>query len=216
MNEKGFYRRMFFAGTVLWCFGVYMPQANATTKGLNQIVTPDVQPNGQLSISYQEQDPNIANPTELQFELGLTKQFEVAVFQGFNPHEQILNTELALVQKGPYLLSTGFSNWSSRGRGHAPQPYLEAGYYKGLTQTMAGAIRVGSQTQTILGWAYQANPRIKLQLDYQSGTGNSASAGFTYNITPLLQFNPAVYLGNDTPHPTYGYAVLTWNIQVWK
>lgn len=190
------------------------PGAKATTKGLNQIVTPDVQPYGQLSISYQEQDPNIGNPTELQIEVGLTRQFEIAVFQGLNPREQILNTELALVQKGPYLLSTGFSNWNSLGGN--PQTFLEGGYYKGSLQSMIGVAEVGHQTQSILGLAYQATARVKLQLDYQSGSGNSATAGFTYNFTPQLQFNPAVYLSNARSHPTYGYAVLTWNVQAWK
>ena len=188
--------------------------AHATTKGLNQIVTPDVQPTGQLSISYQEQDPNIGNPTEVQLELGLTKQFEVALFQGFNPHEQIFSTELSLYQKGDFLLSTGFSNWTSLGGN--PQPYLEGGFYKGPLQTMIGAAQVGTQTQSILGIAYQATPRLKLQLDYQAGAGNSTTAGFTYNITPQLQFNPAVYVSNSNSHAVYGYVVLTWNVQLFK
>jgi len=188
--------------------------ANATTKGLNQIVTPDVQPVGQLSISYQEQDPNIGNPTELQLELGLNKQVEIAVFQGFNPHEQIFNTEIGLVQKSNWLLSTGFSGWTSKGSD--PQAYLEGGYYKGPLQTMIGAGQAGKQTQLILGAAYQTTPRLKLQLDYQAGSGNAATAGFTVNITPQLQFNPAVYVSNSSSHAVYGYAVLTWNVQLFK
>ncbi|MGH7983967.1 MAG: hypothetical protein ACREFF_12590 [Candidatus Udaeobacter sp.] len=45
----------------------------ATTKGLSQIVTPDLQQEGDLSLSLQIQDKRIANPYELQSERGLTK-----------------------------------------------------------------------------------------------------------------------------------------------
>src|SRR4051812_31823245 len=55
----------------------------ATTKGLSQIVTPELQSEGDLSLSLQIQDKRIANPYELQAEIGLTKWAEVAVFQGF-------------------------------------------------------------------------------------------------------------------------------------
>ena len=41
----------------------------ATTKGLSQIVTPDLQGEGDLSLSLQIQDKRIANPYELQAEL---------------------------------------------------------------------------------------------------------------------------------------------------
>lgn len=103
----------------------------ATTKGLNQIVTPDVQPRGTLSISFQQVDPNIANRYEAQLELGLTSRLEVAVFQGFSPDEQIFNAEYGIVQRKDVLLSAGFANYSTKGT--APQPYLEGGYLRGNT-----------------------------------------------------------------------------------
>ena len=84
----------------------------ATTKGLSQIVTPDLQGEGDLSLSLQIQAEQIANPYELQAELGLTKWLEVAMFKGFQPNELIFGTEIALIQKEPYLLSAGFVNWS--------------------------------------------------------------------------------------------------------
>src|SRR5216683_4864554 len=84
----------------------------ATTKGLNQIVTPDLQEEGDLSVSLQIQDKRIGNPYELQAELGLTKWAEVAVFQGFKPNEEIFATEFGILTKEPYLLSIGFINWS--------------------------------------------------------------------------------------------------------
>ena len=197
----------------------------ATTKGLNQIVTPDVQPDGILSFSLQQQDPNIANRYEAQIELGLTHRFEVAIFQGASPPEQVANAEYSILVNRPYLLSTGFFNWTTKGS--APQPYLEGGYYKGSTQLMLGAARVITQHpdvagfvqnqhqyQAILGYGYRINKRTLIQLDYQSGTANSATAGFTYNVTPQLQFNPSLYVSNAAGHKLWGYAVLTWNIDV--
>ncbi len=199
--------------------------ALATTKGLNQIVTPDVQPDGILSFSLQQQDPNIANRYEAQIELGLTRRLEVAIFQGASPPEQVANAEYGIIANGPYLLSTGFFNWTTKGS--APQPYLEGGYYKGNTELMLGTARVVTeqkdvagfiqnqhQYQAIWGYGYRINPRVLIQLDYQSGSANSATAGFTYNVTPHLQFNPSLYVSNAAGHKLWGYAVLTWNINV--
>jgi hypothetical protein len=198
--------------------------ANATTKGLNQIVTPDIQPEGALSLSIQQQDPTIGNRGELQTELGITDTFEIAVFQGDSPADQIGNAELGLYNRGPYLLSTGFLNWTTKGT--APQPFLEGGYYKGNGElvlgainvvdqetTNAGAIRNTHSTQALLGVAYRPTPRLQVQADYQGGSGNFSTAGFTYSITPSLSFNPAIYVSNSTPVKGYGYAVLTWTIQ---
>lgn len=209
---------------LLAALGVLAAPALATTKGLNQIVTPDVQPYGSLSFSLQQQDPNIGNRYQAQLELGLTRGFEVALFQGASPSEQIGAVEGSLYKKGPYLVSAGFINWSSMGS--APQPFIETGYYSGKYELILGAIRVvtekqgvgGSvlsnhETQAILGAAYQVQPRVLLQLDYQSGAGNFSTAGFTYNITPNLQVNPSVYLANAAPHPHYGYVVLTYNMK---
>src|SRR5450755_210716 len=81
--------------------GAFAAPASATTKGLSQIVTPDLQPEGDLSVSLQIQDERIANPYELQAELGLTKWAEVAVFKGFNPNEEIIGTEIGILRKEP-------------------------------------------------------------------------------------------------------------------
>jgi hypothetical protein len=66
---------------MLSCFYFTLPMASAlaTTKGLSQIVTPDVQPQGDLSLSFQWQGKEIANPYEFQAELGITRSFEVAI-----------------------------------------------------------------------------------------------------------------------------------------
>src|SRR5450631_2700062 len=102
-------------------------EVHATTKGLSQIVTPDLQPEGELSLSYQAQARDIGNPSELQAEIGITSWLEAAVFQGLSPSEQVFNAQVGLVQNGPWLLTTGFINWSTLGA--RPQPFLEAGYY---------------------------------------------------------------------------------------
>src|SRR6266513_2753543 len=47
-----------------------IPSLFATTKGLSQIVTPDLEPEGDFSLSFQIQDKRIANPYQLQGELG--------------------------------------------------------------------------------------------------------------------------------------------------
>src|SRR5947208_7147197 len=86
---------------------VNMPSSFATTKGLSQIVTPDLEPEGDFSLSFQLQDKRIANPYQLQGELGLTQWTEVAVFRGFQPDECILGTEIGLLRKDRYLLSIG-------------------------------------------------------------------------------------------------------------
>ena len=194
---------------------VLAPTAFATTKGLSQIVTPDLQDEGDLSLSLQIQDKRIANPYELQAELGLTKWAEVAVFQGFDPNEEIFATELGLLTKKPYLLSIGFTNWSPR-QHVDPQPYIEAGYYLEHHKFIVGAIHAGYRNEAILGYAYDFNKRWRAQVDFQSGTGNSTTLGFTWNITPDFQTNPAVYITNDKPHEILGYVVFTYTFHLWN
>src|SRR5438552_1960474 len=103
--------RGFCLWVICWLY-LTLPEASAlaTTKGLNQIVTPDLQPQGDLSLSFQWQGEEIANPYEFQAELGITKWFEVAIFQGLRPQETIFGCEVGVVQKYPWLLTTGFVN----------------------------------------------------------------------------------------------------------
>jgi hypothetical protein len=187
--------------------------AAATTKGLSQIVTPDLQPEGELSLSFQAQAREISNPYQLQAELGLTKWLEVAVFQGLSPDEQIFGTQIALVQRGPYLLTTGFINWSTHGS--APQPLLEGGYYTEHDKFIAGAIRVSDRNEALLGWAHDFNHTWRFQLDYQSGSDNYSTAGVTCNVTDAFQLNPAIYIANDHSHSVVGYVVFTYTVRVW-
>src|SRR4051812_41349961 len=100
---------------------IALASARATTKGLSQIVTPDLQAPGDLSLSFQAQSERIGNPYELQLEMGLTDRAECAVFRGLKPDDWIFATEFGLLTKEPFLLSAGFGNWSPH-TGTDPQP----------------------------------------------------------------------------------------------
>jgi hypothetical protein len=195
--------------------GLFLPPwACSTTKGLSQIVTPDLQSEGDLSLSLQIQDQKIGNPYEIQGELGLTKWAEIAVFKGFKPNEWIFGTELGLIQKGPYLVSTGFVNWSPQS-GVDPQPFMEAGYYGEHHKFIAGFTHVDFRNEAILGYAYDFNETWRFQLDFQSGSGNSSTIGFTCNVTRDFQVNPAIYVTNDSPRHVLGYVVFTYTFHLW-
>ncbi len=171
----------------------------ATTKGLSQIVTPDLQPEGDLSLSFQIQDKRIANPYQLQAELGLTKWGEVAVFRGFQPDEWIFGTEIGLLRKEPYLLSVGFVNWSPH-LDVDPQPFIEAGYWTEHNKLTAGSFMPATKTKQFSAMPTTSMRDGVLQVDWQSGSENSSTIGFTCNVTPDLQFNPALYVNNG-PKP---------------
>ena len=191
------------------------PSSFATTKGLSQIVTPELQPEGDLSLSLQIQDKRIANPYELQAEMGLTKWAEVAVFRGFQPDDWIFATEIGLLTKEPYLLSVGFINWSPH-LDVDPQPFIEAGYYTEHHKVIAGALHAGYKNEAILGYAYDFNQTWRVQVDWISGSENWSTIGFTCNITPDFQFNPALYISNDSKHDLFGYIVFTYTFHLWS
>src|SRR5437870_3868638 len=190
------------------------PSSLATTKGLSQIVTPDLQGEGDLSLSLQIQDKRIANPYELQAGLSLTKWAEEARFRGFQPDDWIFGTEIGLLAKEPYLLSVGFVNWSPH-LNVDPQPYIEAGYYTEHHKIIVGAIHAGYKNEAILGYAYDFNKQWRVQVDFQSGRENSSTIGFTWNITPDFQVNPAIYFANYHPDRLMGYIVFTYTFHLW-
>jgi hypothetical protein len=193
----------------------FLSSAHATTKGLSQILTPELQGPGELSLSFQAQSERIANPYELQAEMGLTDRAEFAVFRGFKPDDWIFATEFGLLIKEPYLLSVGFVNWSPH-RDVDPQPYIEAGYYTEHHKFIFGAIHAGYKNEAILGYAYDFNKTWRAQVDFQSGSGNSSTIGVTCNITRDLQINPALYVTNDSPHHILGYVVFTYTFHLWN
>ncbi len=150
----------------------------------------------------------------MQAELGLTKWAEVAVFRGFQPDDWIFGTEIGLLTKEPFLLSVGFVNWSPH-LDVDPQPYIEAGYYTEHHKVIVGAIHAGYKNEAILGYAYDFNERWRVQVDWQSGSENSSTIGFTCNVTRDFQFNPAIYFSNDDPSRVMGYIVFTYTFHLW-
>jgi hypothetical protein len=206
-------RRLFLLVALVSCL-LAPRHAGATTKGLSQIVTPELQPEGDLSLSLQLQDQHIANPYELQGELGLTSFAEVAVFQGFKPNDEIFAAEIGILRKEPCLLAVGFVNWSPRSH-LDPQPYIEAGYYTEHHKIILGGIHADYKNEVILGYAYDFNKTFRVQIDFQSGKENSSTLGFTWNITPDFQMNPALYITNDKSHDLIGYVVFTYTLHLW-
>jgi hypothetical protein len=205
-----------YAAIALMMFAILSSASSsfATTKGLSQIVTPELQPEGNLSLSLQIQDKRIANPYELQAELGLTKWAEVAVFRGFQPDDWIFATEIGLLTKEPYLLSVGFLNWSPH-LNVDPQPFIEAGYYTEHHKMIAGALHAGYKNEAILGYAYDFNQTWRVQVDWISSSENSSTIGFTCNITRDFQFNPALYVNNGPKHDLFGYIVFSYTFHLW-
>jgi hypothetical protein len=189
------------------------PSSEATT-GWVQIVTPDLQPEGQLALSFQLQDETLGNVYQLQAEMGLTKWAEVAVFRGFKPDEWLLGTEIGLLTEEPWLLSTGFVNWSPNNNVD-PQPFIVAGYYRNHHRIIAGATHVNYRHEALLGYAYNFNDSWQVEVDWQSGSGNASTIGVTWNITPKVQITPAVFVTNNSPHEVLGFVTLTYTFDVW-
>jgi hypothetical protein len=207
--------RLWIVGSVALLSAAVLPaRAVATTKGLSQIVTPELQDQGTLSVSAQWQSRQIANPYELQAEAGLTSWLEAAVFQGFSPDEEIFGALARVVQRGSYLLTTGFINWSTRGGG--AQPLLEGGYYTEHDKLMGGPILVDEHAQAMAGWAHDFNATWRAQVDWQSGAANWWTLGFTHNVTPQFQYNPAIYFSNSDAHRVVGYVVFTYTFTLWR
>lgn len=169
---------------------------------------------GDLSLSLQIQSSRIANPYEVQAELGLTNFAEVAVFKGFKPNELVFATEIGLLQQEPYLLSIGFINWSPHSHVD-PQPFIEGGYYTKHDKMIAGAVYAGSKTEVILGYAHDFSDAFRVQIDFLSGSENSSTVGFTWNITPDFQVNPAIYFPNYHPERILGYIVFSYTFHFW-
>ncbi len=190
------------------------PAAHATIIGLNQIITPDLQPTGVLTTSAQFQDPAIGNRAELQFELGLCDRLEVAAFQGVKPGEAIFSAEASVLADGPHLLSIGAINLSTRGYG--PQPVLEYGYYLKDDHFVAGAIDANRTAEPLLGYRHQFDDHWVFSADFQGGRENSATLGVTYNFNDAFSVNPAVYFPNSGRHIPRAYIVFSWNKTLWK
>jgi hypothetical protein len=188
--------------------------ATLATTGVTEIVTPDLQPEGELGLSFQVQSKKIGNPYQLQAEMGLTKWSEVAVSRGFDPDEWIFGTEIGLLTEKPWLLSIGFLNWSPH-LDLDPEPFVVAGYYGQHHKVIGGAADLGHRHEAILGYTYVLNEDWEMHIQWQSGSGNSVAFGFAWNITQNLQVNPAIYVTNDSPHEVLGLMVFTYTLRLW-
>jgi hypothetical protein len=186
----------------------------ATTQGLNQIATPDVQTEGTLALSFDVQDRKIGNPYQVQAEMGLTKCFQIDIFQGFKPNDSVIETEIGVLSKEPYLFSIGFLNWSPHSHVD-PQPFAVAGYYFDRHEFVAGATHADFRNEALLGYAYDFNETWRLQIDWQSGSGNASTIGIVWNITRDFQGSSAIYVTNDKPHEVLGYVSFTYTFHVW-
>lgn len=186
--------------------------ACATITGLNQIPTPDIQEQGLLSISYQDEHDGLGSPRQLQIELGLSPSWAVALYQSLSPPKTFLNAEVALVRTDRFLVSAGALG-TERLTGYSP--FVEAGYETGRTQLIAGALRQDRRHLALLGLAYRAAPGVLLAADYISGAEGYATAGIVYDITPAVSINPILYVSNRSPHSQFLYGSVTWNISLW-
>lgn len=186
--------------------------AFATILGLNQIATPDIQPEGVLSVSVQAQNPALGNPRQLQLELGLTKRFGVGAFRGFSPGETAFGAEYGIVQTPSFLLSTGLLGVENKLK---MQPFLEGGYYRGKGFLIAGIQEQESTMLGVFGFGYHITPKVQFWADYVGGSGNFATAGLSVELSPNLSFNPAIFISNTSPHRAYGYGAVTWSMKVW-
>src|SRR5262245_32163637 len=141
-----------------------------TTQGLNQIATPDVQPQGTLALSFYLEDRKIGNPYQVQAGMGLTKWLEIDIFQGFKPNDSVIETEIGLFSKEPYLFSIGFLNWSPHSNVD-PQPFAVAGYYYGRHQFVAGATHADFRNEALLD-----TPMISMRLGAFKSIGKAVPA----------------------------------------
>jgi hypothetical protein len=93
---------------------------------------------------------------------------------------------------------------------------LFGGYYTEHNKFTIGAIRVESRTEAMLGWIHNFNDTWRAQIEFQSGSGNAVSLGFTCNLTRDLELSPGIYLTNDTPHHVLGYVYFTYTFPIWR
>ena len=78
-----------------------------------------------------------------------------------------------------------------------------------------GEYCAGYKNEAILGYAHDFNKQWRVQFDFQSGSENSSTIGFTWNITPDFQVNPAIYFPNYPPERILGYVVFTYTFHLW-
>jgi hypothetical protein len=119
-----------------------------------------------------------------------------------------------LLSKAPYLFSIGFLNWSPHSHVD-PQPFAVAGYYYGRHEFIAGATHADFRNEALLGYAYDFNETWRVQVDWQSGSGNASTIGIVWSITRDFQVNSAIFVTNDSPHEVLAYVAFTYTFHLW-
>jgi hypothetical protein len=192
--------RSFLSVVILW---VLLSRSVYGQGGLNQIPTPDLYGNGQTALTYQMQSGILGSSRE------------VLITQGFPGYEVTLEQDIAgkyrsaalqwqLFQKGSWFLSGGYKDVNTF--------FAVGGFYQRRTHWIfGGQVRQG-HFSILTGYSYALNNTWTWQFDYISGRHDYITAGLTYNLTPKLQFNPAIFVSNDLLHSVhaYGYAALTF------
>jgi hypothetical protein len=186
--------------------------ARATIVGLNQIVTPDIQPEGLLSVNFQVEHPALGDSRQILLDLGINKSLEFTYFGGITTGHNAVGAQVALVQKKYFVLSAGTLGLETIAK---PQPFLEGGYYFKNGFVVAGIQEQNSDFYGVYGISHRLTPKIQISSDYISGPTHYATLGVVLELTPHLYFNPAIFISNAAPHRAYGYGVLSWDIKVW-
>lgn len=195
----------------MWLVVLSAP-AWATVAGLNQIATPDLQPAGVLTITVQDKNSGIDASRQIQLELGMNDTYELAVYHSLSPHKTILNGQVGLIRNEHFLVSAGLLGTNSATN---YQPFVLAGYYPGNAEIIAGIQRQDGRHFGLFGVAYHASGRLTVASDYASGPGAFLTLGLFYEIAPNVTINPTVYISNSSPHTSFFYGSLSWDVRVW-
>ena len=188
--------------------------AGANFQGLNQVLTPDLQPVGNLSLAFQEQHQAIGSPSGTLLELGVNRYLDLAVTQAFTPSQWSLGVETGF-RRGQHLFAAGLANWTwGPGGSASPQPFVEYGYYGKWHEGVLGALWADGTPETILGYAYNVSPRLQLIADWQSGAENFSTVGDQCNFTPNLYLSTSLWHENAAPHRTFPFSFLCWTVKV--
>lgn len=176
----------------------------ADTKGLNQVVTPKIQGLGTYSLSFQYQHPGFGDIYMAQFEFGISKTAEAAIWQS----EQYSTLTLAVEQQ-----FYAYKNFQVSGgtffSDHQFLPFVVGGYRNGPVFGEIGFQDSANNKELILGASYDITSKLSFLTDFISGPGNASTFGLNYTINKNLSCNPALYYMNDT-HKLLPYFVVTW------
>ena len=81
---------------------------------------------------------------------------------------------------------------------------VEYGYYGEKDHYIAGVIQVDHHNELLLGYKRQLTETVAFSTDFQAGPGNSATGGFTYNLTPDFSIILIEKSGEMTEAPVRG------------